>query len=30
MTQLIREIAGRSFNHSRVSARIRSGWLKTE
>ena len=28
MAQLIRETAGRSFNHSRDSARIRSGRLK--
>ena len=28
MTQLIRETAGRSFNHSQISAKIRSGWLK--
>ena len=29
MTQMIREIAGRFFNHSQGSARIRSGRLKT-
>ena len=28
MTQLIRETAGRSFNHSLVSAGVRSGWLE--
>ena len=28
MTQLVRETAGRSFNHSRVSAGIRNEWLK--
>lgn len=28
MTQLIRETAGRPFNHSQISAKIRSGWLK--
>ena len=28
MTQLIRETAGRSFNHSQVFAGIRSGWLE--
>ena len=29
MTQLIRETAGRSFNHSQVFAGIRSGRLET-
>lgn len=29
MTQVIRETAGRGFNHSQVSVRVRSKWLET-
>ena len=29
MTQLIRETAGRSFNHSQISSGVLSGWLET-